>query len=66
MLLFLILAYFLCIPASAPASAAVNPKAIKTLLANGWDKFFTEGKPAFSDGHRHLPRNPPNCNILDI
>ena len=31
---------FLCIPASATDAAAVNPKRIKTLLANGLIIFF--------------------------
>ena len=31
---------FLCIPASAADAAAVNPKGIKTLLANGLITFF--------------------------
>ena len=31
---------FLCIPASAADAAAVNPKEIKTLLANGLITFF--------------------------
>ena len=34
---------FLCIPASAADAAAVNPKGIKTLLANGLITFFTNG-----------------------
>ena len=31
---------FLCIPASAADATAVNPKEIKTLLANGLITFF--------------------------
>ena len=31
---------FLCIPASAADAAAVNPKGIKTLLANSLITFF--------------------------
>ena len=46
---------FLCIPASAADAAAVNPKGIKTLLANGLITFFIKGNPVFSNG----PRNPP-------
>ena len=34
---------FLCIPASAADAAAVNPKVIKTLLANGLITFFVNG-----------------------
>ena len=36
---------FLCIPASAADAAAVNPKGIKTLLANGLITFFISGNP---------------------
>ena len=36
---------FLCIPAYAADAAAVNPKGIKTLLANGLITFFTNGNP---------------------
>ena len=55
---------FLCIPASA--DAAVNPKGIKTLLANGLIRFFNSGNPVFSNGPISLPINPPDCIILDI
>ena len=44
---------FLCIPASAADAAAVNPKGIKTPLANGLITFFINGP-------RNLPRNPPD------
>ena len=57
---------FLCIPASAADAAAVNPNGIKTLLANGLISFFINGNPVFSNGPRTLPRNPPDCVILDI
>ena len=50
MLYFLILIFFLCIPASAGAAAAVNPKGIKTLLANGLITFFINDNPGFSNG----------------
>ena len=36
---------FLCIPASATDAAAVNPKGVKTLLANGLITFFMSGNP---------------------
>ena len=36
---------FLCIPASAADAAAVNPKRIKTHLANGLITFFFNGNP---------------------
>ena len=51
---------FLCIPASAADAAAVNPKGIKTLLANGLITFFINGNPVFSNGPSNLPRNPPD------
>ena len=49
---------FLCIPASAADAAAVNPKGIKTLLANGLITFFINGNRVFSNGPSNLPRNP--------
>ena len=55
---------FLCIPASAADAAAVNPKGIKTLLANGLITFDMKGNPVFSNGPSNLPRNPPDCIIL--
>ena len=61
-----ILRFFLCIPASAADAAAVNPKGIKTLFANGLIAFFISGNPVFSNGPRYLPRNPHDCIILDI
>ena len=57
--------YFLCIPTSTAGAAAVNPKGIKTLLANALITFFINGNPVFSKGPRSLPRNPPDCIILD-
>ena len=56
---------FLCIPASAADAAAVNPKSIKTLLANGLITFFIRGNPVYSNGPKSLPRNPPDCIIFD-
>ena len=56
---------FLCIPAYAADAAAVNPKGIKTLLANCLITFFINTNPAFSNGPSNLPRNPPDCIILD-
>ena len=41
---------FLCIPASAADVAAVNPKGIETILANGLITFFINGHPIFSNG----------------
>ena len=57
--------YFLCFPAFVADAAAVNPKGTKTLLANGLSTFFINGNPVFSNVPRSLPRNPPNCTILD-
>ena len=57
--------FFLCIPASAADAAAVNPKGIKTLLANGLITFYISGNPVFSYGPRSLPRNPFVCIILN-
>ena len=51
---------FSCIPAYA-AVALVNPRGIKTLLANGLIIFFINGNPVFSNGPSNLPRNPPDC-----
>ena len=57
---------FLCLPASAADAGAVNPKGIKTLLADGLITFSISGNAVFSSGRRSLPRNPPYCIILDI
>ena len=56
----------LFIPTSAADAAAVNPNGIKTLLANGFITFYINGNLAYSNGPRILPRNPPDCIILDI
>ena len=56
---------FLCIPASVADAAAVNPKAVKTLLANYLIRFFIRGNPVFTNGPSNLPRNPPDYIILD-
>ena len=55
----------LSIPVSASDAAAVNPKAIKTLLANGLITIFIKDNPVFSNGPSNLPRNLPDCIILD-
>ena len=41
---------FLCIPASAAHAAAVNPKGINTLFANGVITFFISCNPVFNKG----------------
>ena len=56
---------FLCIPAYAADAAAVNPKGIKTVLANGLITFFINGNLVLSNGPSNVPRNPPDCIILD-
>ena len=56
---------FLCISASAADAAAVNPKRIKRLPANGLITFFINGNPVFSERSKSLPRNLPDCIILD-
>ena len=55
----------LCIPASAVDAAVVNPKGIKTLLANGLIVFFINGIHVFSNGPSNLLRNSPDCIIFD-
>ena len=57
---------FLCIPASGADAAAVNPKGIETLLANGLITFFINGNLVFSNGPSNLPRIPPDWIILEI
>ena len=56
---------FICITASAADAAAVNPRGIQTILANGLITCFINGNPVFSNGPGNLPRNPPDCIILD-
>ena len=51
---------FVCIPASAADAAAVNPKGIKTLLANGLITFFINCNPAFNNGPSNLLKSPPD------
>ena len=60
-----LLEHFLCICASTADAAVVNPIAIKTLLANHLFTFLINGSPVFNNGPRSLPRNPPDCIILD-
>ena len=61
----MILIFFLCIPAAAADAAAGNPKGIKALLANGLITFDIKGNPVFSNGPSNIPKNPPDCIILD-
>ena len=55
---------FLCIPALQ--LMLLQLILTETLLANGLIIFFINGNPVFSNGPRSLPRNPPDCIILDI
>ena len=55
---------FLWIATFVVDAAAVNPNSIKTLLSNGLTTFPIKGKPAFSNGLKVLPKNPPDCPIL--
>ena len=38
---------------------------LKHPLANGLITFFINGKPVFNNGPSNLPRNPPDCVMLD-
>ena len=38
---------------------------IRTPLANAVSTFFKNGKPTLINGPRSLPRNLPDCTILD-
>ena len=57
---------FLYIPASAADAHAVNPKEVKTLLANGLITFFINVNTVFNNGPSNLPKNPPDWIILEI
>ena len=56
---------FFWIAESVAEVAAVNTNGTKILFADGLSIFFIKGKPVFSDGPRSLPKNPPNCAVLD-
>ena len=46
--------------------AAVNAEGIKILSANGLSTFFiNNSKPTFINAPKSLPRNFPDCAILD-
>ena len=34
-------------------------------LASGLTTLFINGNPVFNNGPKSLPRNPPNCTMLD-
>ena len=56
---------FLCIPASAPDAAGVNPKGINTHLANDVITSFINSNPVFNKGTSNLRKNPPDCSNFD-
>ena len=56
---------FLCIPQSPTYATAVNPKKIKTLLANGFITFFISGNLDFTNEPRSLPKDPCDYIVLD-
>ena len=51
---------FLCIPASVADAAAVNPKGIYPLLANGLITFFINGNLVFNNRPNSLLKNTPD------
>ena len=53
--------FYVFLHLSAADAAAINPKGIKILLANGLITFFTNGNPVFSNEPRSLTRN-----LLDL
>ena len=53
----------LCSRAAAADAAAVNRNGIKTILANGFSKFFIKSKLVFNNDPKSLPKNPPDCTI---
>ena len=53
------------IAASVADVAAVNTTGVKTLLANGFTTFPIKDNPVFNNGPKSLPKNPPDCTILD-
>ena len=55
----------MCIHASAPHVAAVNPKGTKTLLGNGLITFYIKSNAVFCNGPSNLQRNPPDFIIFD-
>ena len=57
--------FFFWIDASTSDNSKINPNGIRTLLADGLSTLSIKGKPDFSNGPRSLPKNPPNCIILD-
>ena len=56
----------MCIPASAADVAAVNPKGINTLFANGLITYFINGNPVLNKGPSILLKKLPDVIILLI
>ena len=54
---------FFSITASVAESAVVNPEGTQTLLANGMNTFFNNGKPTGINGLRKL-RNLPSWLVI--
>ena len=50
---------------SAPEAIAVNLNGINTLFSNSLSTFFINSRLIFINCPRSLPRNPPECMILD-
>ena len=48
---------------SVADAAAVDPKGVKMLLANGLSTFPIKGNPIFNNGPKGLPKNPSVCTI---
>ena len=57
--------FFFWTPKSAADAAAANSNDIKTFLANILNTFLIDEKTVFQNKPKHLPRNPPDCVILD-
>ena len=55
---------FLRTVASVADLADVNPNGIKTDSTNGFNTFFINGNPVYSNGPKTLSENPPDCVIL--
>ena len=56
---------FFWTPMFAADTAAANSNDIKTFLANILNTFLIDEKTVFQNKPKHLPRNPPDCVILD-
>ena len=54
---------FFSITAAVAESAVVNPEGTQTLLANGMNTFFNNGKPTGINGLRKL-RNLPSWLVI--